>query len=313
MKRLSCIFALQTFFILTIYTLVCHGESTTLRFAFQDRIGSVIPITAEYHGFFTKAGLDVNTFRFNSGPACSEALFSGAADIGAMGDTTAVIITARSDRFVIIASHATGENRHRIMVKADSPARTIRDLKGKTLAVKMGTSTYGGLLSIFSKNGISASGVNLTDLTPPIMTEALLAGSINAFAASEPTPSLAEEKGARELATLGGLGNIYPILIVANRSWARTHPDIVRSFLTALKKAGNYANAHMTETMNLMASETGLTPKTTEQAMTHHQYRLRLDPEILDSLSQTAQFLKSQGIITTIPEVSVMSDKTYFQ
>ena len=59
--------------------------------------------------------------------------------------------------------------------------------------------------------------IAIIDLTPPTMTDALLAGSLDAFAASEPTPSAAEQKGARELATLGGLGNEYPILILASR------------------------------------------------------------------------------------------------
>ena len=36
-----------------------------------------------------------------------------------------------------------------------------------------------------------------------------LAGCIDAFAASDPIPSAAEQKGAQALTTLGGLGNAY--------------------------------------------------------------------------------------------------------
>ena len=251
-----------------------------IRFAFQDRIGSVIPIVADSKGFFKEEGLLVKSLRFSSGPACSEALYSGSADVAGMGDTTAIIIATRSDRFLIIASHATGEHRHRIMVLKDSSLKALHDLKGKKLAVKKGTSTYGGLLAALNNAGISPGELHILDLTPPTMTDALMAGSIDAFAASEPTPSSAEGKGARELTTLGGLGNEYPLLILAHSDFLINRPEIARKFLHALKKAEKYVHTHPEEVATIMSTETGLPLGTAKQAMQRHQYRLRLDTGI---------------------------------
>jgi len=276
-----------------------------IRFAYQDRIGSVLPILAVRKGFFSAEGVTIEPLRFSSGPACAEALYSGAADIGGMGDTTAVIMTARSPKFVIIASHATGEHRHRIMVRQDSKIQSLADLKGKRLGVKKGTSTYGGLLAALEKADIAPAEIDIIDLTPPTMTEALLAGSLDAFAASEPTPSTAERKGARELATLGGLGNAYPILILADRNWLDRRSEDVRAFLRALKAAERYAAEHPEETADIMAAETGLDSATTRRAMQRHEYRLRLDEDVLSSLEQTAGFLKSQQIIGNTPDFKV--------
>ncbi len=289
------------------------GKNTAIRFAFQDRIGSVIPIVAYKKGFFKKEGLSVKALRFSSGPTCAEALYSGAADFGAMGDTTAVIVTSRSDRFVVIASHATGEHRHRIMVRGDSAMKSLTDLKGRRIGVKMGTSTYGGLLAALGKSGLSPRDVNIIDLTPPNMVDALLSGSIDAFAASEPTPSVAEQKGARQLVTLGGLGNEYPILILANRDKILRKTDMVERFLQALKDAQQYAAQHHRETVAVMAAETGLTPATTRKAMQAHDYRLRLDQGILASLESTARFLKGQGIIARLPDFGVAADSDYLK
>ncbi len=277
-------------------------DPPVVRFAFQDRIGSVIPIISDRKGFFEEQGLNVKPLRFSSGPACSEALYSGAADIGGMGDTTAVIMISKTDRFAIVASHATGEHRHRIMVRKDSDLKTIQDLKGKRLGVKKGTSTYGGLLAALEKSNMSPQDLQIVDLTPSVMTDALLAGSLDAFVASEPTPSSAEEKGARELATLGGLGNEYPILILANKEKILSRPDIAKRLLAALKKAEQYAAEHLEETVEIMAEETGLSPDTVRQAMKRHQYRLRLDQSIISSLEKTAAFLKGQGIISQVPD-----------
>lgn len=282
-----------------------YAESPApLRFAFQDRIGSVIPIVADTMGYFKEAGVDVEVLRFTSGPACAEALYTGAADMAGMGDTAAIIAVSRSSKFSIVASHATGEHRHRIMMRKDTPFTSLKDLKGKKIAVKKGTSTYGGLLGALSAAGMSTADVQIVDLTPPAMTEALLAGSVDAFAASEPTPSAAEQKGARQLATLGGQGNEYPILMVANNAYATKHRDAVVRLMQALKKAEEYAAAHPAETAAIMAAQTGLTEATARKAMSLHSYTLKLDDQIRLSLEKIALFLQEQGITKQVPDMN---------
>lgn len=283
------------------------GKATppkVIRFAFQDRIGEVIPIVATRMGFFDDEGLSVEPLRFTSGPACAEALYSGAADIATMGDTAAVIAIARNDAFVIVASNATGENRHRVMVRDDSTIRVLDDLKGKRLGVKKGTSTYGGLLAALNRAGIAPEEIDIIDLDPPAMVDALLARSLDGFVASEPTPSAAERKGARELMTLGGLGNEYPILIVADQRRLAGREEEIRSFLRALRRAERYVADHPDEAAAMMAEETGLSSKVTREAMKRHQYRIRLDETILSSLDETARFLRGQKILDDLPDIA---------
>lgn len=302
--RFHAVWSLSLLLLGTSMAAGVNAEASELRFAYQDRIGSAIPIVAVKMGFLEEEGLRVRPLRFSSGPACAEALYSGAADIGGMGDTTAIIMAARSSRFAIIASHARGEHRHRIMVKKSSGIRSLKDLHGKRVGVKKGTSTYGGLLAAFGRGGFSAGDITIIDLPPPTMIDALLAGSLDAFAASEPTPSAAEQKGARELITLGGLGNQYPILLLADRDFLKEQADIVKRFLSALKRAELYVADHPNETIAIMALETGLSLSTTQKAMSRHRYRLRLDSEIRSSLEKTALFLKSQNIIKEVPDLS---------
>ena len=103
-----------------------------IRFAYQDRVADAVSIVALREGFFAREGLCVRPMRFDSGPACSEALFSAAADIGTMGDTTAVIAAQRKAPIKIVASHGGGEHRHRIMVRNDSTITNAAGLAGKT-------------------------------------------------------------------------------------------------------------------------------------------------------------------------------------
>ncbi|MDD3802683.1 MAG: NrtA/SsuA/CpmA family ABC transporter substrate-binding protein, partial [Desulfuromonas thiophila] len=178
-------------------------DSAPLRLAYQNRIGSVLPLLADQLGLFANQGLNVQIQRFSSGPACSEALYTGAADIATMGDTAALIALARNMPVRVLTSHASGAGRHRLMV-IDPALQQLTDLRGKRIGVKLGTSTHGGLLALLQRHNLASGAVQLVNLAPETQIEALQAGSIDALAASEPTPSQAEGQGARELANLAG-------------------------------------------------------------------------------------------------------------
>jgi len=284
----------------------------TIRFAYQDRVADAASIIAVARDLFAEEGVHVQPFIFSSGPACAETLVAGGADIGTMGDTTAVIAVSRSP-VKIIASHGGGEHRHRIIVAGSSPIRSPSDLVGRRLAIKKGTSTYGGLLSWADSAGLDLSEVTVIDMRPQDMGDALHAGAVDAIVASEPTPSLVEDRGGRELATLGGLGNNYPILLVARTEFLREHPDAVIRFLRALLRAADIVDDTPDEAAQIIAAKTGLSPALARRAMAHHYYRVQVDPLTQSSLAATSRFLLDQQIISTAPDLSLAIDHTLLQ
>ena len=287
-----------------------RAELPEVRFAYQDRIADAVSVIAVENGFFAKEGLQVKPMMFTSGPACTEALVSGSADISTMGDTTAVISVARAP-VTIIASHGGGEHRHRIIVKADSPIRSPRDLVGKRVAVSKGTSTYGGFLAWARAKKLDLSKVQITDMKPEDMGTALLSGAVDAAVASEPTPSVMEEKGGRQLATLGGLGNNYPILLVAGTDFLRKHPEAATRFVRAMDRAAEFVRSHPKEAAQIMSRKTGLSPAATAKAMKLHYYRVQLDKPTRASLREIADFLVEQKILDNAPDLRKTVDDRY--
>ena len=279
-----------------------RAELPEVRFAYQDRIADAVSVIAVENGFFAKEGLQVKPMMFTSGPACTEAVVSGSADIATMGDTTAVISVARAP-VTIVASHGGGEHRHRIIVKAGSSIRFPRDLVGKRVAVSKGTSTYGGFLAWARARKLDLSKVRIIDMKPEDMGTALLSGAVDAAVASEPTPSVMEEKGGRQLATLGGLGNNYPILLVARNDFLREHPEAATRFVRAMNRAAEFVRSHPEETAQIMARKTGLSPAATAKAMKLHYYRVQLDRQTRASLREIADFLVQQKILDNAPDL----------
>ena len=81
MMNIKCTF-LPVLLLVLVSSFSCADE---IRFAYQDRVADAASIVALEEGIFSAAGLQIKRMRFSSGPATSEALYTGAADIGTMG------------------------------------------------------------------------------------------------------------------------------------------------------------------------------------------------------------------------------------
>jgi sulfonate transport system substrate-binding protein len=304
MKSSKMIVALLALTLSWIYAPISAAEP--LRFAYQNRIGDAVSIIALAKGFFAAEGVQVKGLLFNNGPACAEALYTGAVDIATMGDTTALSLVSQDPSMRILASHGAGEHRHRIIVAQKSPLRTLADLKGKRVGIKKGTSTHGGFLALLAANGLQTADIQLVDLSPDTLPEALSAGSLDALVASEPTPSVAETRGGRELGTLGGLGNDYPLLIVAKSTVLQTRETELVAFFRALRRAERFIRENPTETAAILGKEDRLSAELARKAMTRHSYTLRLDDTVLKSLAQTSRFLYGQRKISQLPDLKAV-------
>ena len=281
----------------------------TVRFMYQDRIADAVSIVAVRQGIFARHGLEIQGRVLTSGPETLEVLAMGRADIATMGDTTAVIAVTRAPA-VIIASHGGGEKRHRIMVRKDSPLRRPADLVGRRVAVKKGTSTYGGLLSWLRANGLEGK-VRIVDMRPPDMPDALVSGAVDAIVASEPTPSVIESKGlGRELATLAGQGSSYPIMLVARRDYVTRHRSTVVRFLRAMLEASRIVRDKPKFAARVVAGIAGLTPDVALRSMTFHYYKLSLDERTMRSLQKAAGFLQAEGLLKAAPQWNKVVDKS---
>ncbi len=291
-----------------------EASSVEFVFVYQDRVADLASIVAVKLGYFEDEGLKgVKAMMFHSGPACVEALVYGKADFGTMGDTTAILIAASKQPLKIIATHGGGENRHRIIARYGSGIDSIEDLVGKKIAVKKGTSTHGGLMLLAKKYGLDLDPY-LIDLDPSSQLTALASGAVDAIVASEPTPSIAEyKKYGYEVATLGGLNNTYPILLVVRSEFAERHPEVVVKVLRALIKASRFIHEHPAEAAGILANITGIPVEAVMKAMKYHYYNVTMDQKTIESLESMAKFLRDIGKIEETPDFRIVIDTSYLK
>ena len=189
----------------------------------------------------------------------------------------------------------------------------MADLEGKKLGIKLGTSTHGGLMLFAKKHGLDLK-KELIDMPPSLQLTALGTGELDAIVASEPTPSMAVQRGfGHELATLGGLGNTYPLVILANRNFANTRPDDVKSFLKAISRATRFINNNPGEATAILSRVSGLGNEVITSALGRHSFNNRMSQQTTNSLKSTARFLKARNTISRLPDFAHCISKQFLK
>ena len=152
--------------------------------------------------WFKDEGLTVDYFVSPAGPAVVQALASGSVPVGEIGVGPAIVSAARKLPFVSPALGATSTPKNpwqRIMVRKDSPIRTVADLKGKKLAVvQRGTMADLEMIAMKKTHGIGLEDVELALIPAPNQPQVLEQRQVDAIWALPPFDTVAERKfGAR--------------------------------------------------------------------------------------------------------------------
>lgn len=258
--------------------------------------------------FWKQAGVDVTHILFSSGTENNQALVSGKVDVNCGSDSkTSGLFGVMGDKTVILATIQKGD-RYATVVGKDAPYASWKDLKGKTVATRLGSGAEQVLRRYFdSLEGVSWDDFKWVNLKIENMASALRAGNIEAFTAWEPTPAIAEARGiGRVMRTYGDVSQV-PVSLHATRAFADAHREAIVRFLMAhLAKAELIAN-DPAEAARLAVEAAGKSGRDVPadaflRIFKRIDFSLDVTDAVKESISGTAAFLHAKGKLSTVPE-----------
>lgn len=110
-----------------------------------------------------------------------EALNAGAVDLAWAGDAPTTFALANGTPAKIVAAHRTTGAATALLVKPDSPIRTVADLKGKTIGTSRGSIGQALVLSALKAQGLPFNTVKFAFLLPAEAKTALESGAVDAW------------------------------------------------------------------------------------------------------------------------------------
>jgi len=207
-------------------------------------------------GIYRKVDLDIQRIDLEGGAKLHQAMAAGAIDI-ALGGGTDLLFVAKGSPEKAVAVLGTAPANLAVLVRGDSPIKTIEDLKGK----KVAATTVGSLTSWFAqeiarREGWGVDGVTLVYLGG---NESMLAGlatkTVDAVSGSLEVGHIRGAQGKYRMIVKGGafVHDFVASVIYASNATIAERPDALRRFLKGWFETVAYLRRHKQEAIPLMA------------------------------------------------------------
>jgi len=251
------------------------------------------------YGYFKEQGLDVDYRVFPSGTTAFQTFRTGQGDIVMTGDLPSVQYffnnPGQYQTFVAIERDAKG-----YVVIARKDIRTAKDLAGKTVATRVGSTGSWFISEYLTKNGVDPKSVAVKNLDTQLLPAALCKGDIAAFFIWQPIGSRTLEICANDAHQLSdATGYIQGYLVAGARPEFLSSADgadkVVR-FLRAIMKGRDKAQSDFKAVAAYAAKVYSLSEKATRDQWDTNIRPIALDKVYYDDFCSLSKWARSEGL-----------------
>lgn len=251
---------------------------------------------------------------FTSGPPQIEAATAGKIDFAVTGNTPPIFGAASKAKIKVVSGYTNDASGDQILVPADSPARSIADLRGKKVLVGKGSSAHGHLLLQLQKANLTVKDIQVVFLQPADAFTALSQGQADAWAIWDPYTAIAEKQlKVRTLVTATDVANGYGFGVASQAALRDAKANTALSDLVQrIARASQWARAHPQEWYGKYAAAIGIDPAAAELAQSRSlRLSIPLSAEVDTSEQKLADLFAQSGQIQGKPTFSDFVDNRF--
>lgn len=249
-----------------------------LRIGYQksSTLATILKTNGTLEKLLAPNGVTISWHEFSSGLPLLEALNIGAVDVSAdVADTVPVFAQAAGARLTYVAQEAPSPSAQAIVVRSDSPIRSVADLKRKKIAVTKAAGAHYLLIATLEKAGLKFSDIEPAYLTPADSRAAFERGSVDAWVAYDPfLAGVQHQSQVRILADGRGVAD-YQRYYLASTPFAAANGAILAIYFSELQKTGRWVQQQPKEAAAFLAPVWGLDAATIELANSRRSYNVR--------------------------------------
>ena len=284
-------------------TLPAHAQKApdTVRIGYQksSTLITILKTRAELEKKLAPLGVKVTWHEFASGLPLLEALNVGAVDVSAdVADTVPIFAQAAGAQLTFIAQEAPSPTAQAIVVKDDSPIKSIADLRGKRIGFAKAAGAHYLLIAALEKNGLSLKDVNQAYLAPADGRAAFERNAIDAWVIWDPfLAAVQRQSKVRVLADGTDLAS-YQRYYLASTPFAKARPDVIKVIVNSLQETGKWVKQSPQDAAALLAPVWGLDTATVEQANGRRSYLVRsVAPNSIGEQQKIADAFLDAGLL----------------
>lgn len=269
----------------TAATLVAAApaHADTLRIGYQ-KYGTMVLLKAR--GTLEKRlapeHVTVQWTEFPGGPQLLEGLNVGSVDFGVTGETPPVFAQAAGADLRYVAYEPPAPTSEAILVQHDSAIRSVKELKGRKVALNKGSNVHYLLVRALREAGLDVGDIQPVYLAPADARAAFERGSVAAWVIWDPFQAAAEKQlHARVLRDGTGLVDNHQFYL-ATGDYAKRHPQVLDAIIDEIRKVDVDVHAHPEAVTKQVAPLLGLSEDITLLAVQRQGYGAApLSPQVV--------------------------------
>ncbi|HTZ39096.1 MAG TPA: NrtA/SsuA/CpmA family ABC transporter substrate-binding protein [Syntrophales bacterium] len=273
---------------------------------------AALAIIAQKQGYFLEEGLEVATRLHPFGKPCLQDVLDGKADFATVAEAPVMFAIMKGEKVAIIATIQTTNQSNAIIARRDRGIGTFGDLRGRKVAVTLGTTLDYFLDAILAARGISRKEVKIINMPADKMTEALERGDVDAASMFHPYTALAQKK-------LGGNVIAFPDKdiytstenVAATQTFIGQNPGKVVKLLRALVRAEEFVRQHPAEAQKTVAELSGLDVDIVRDAWAGQDFAVTLDQSLLLEMEDEARWAIRYGLTGGLAKIPNLLDFIY--
>jgi len=259
-------------------------------------------------GFFKEQGLNPELVTAQGGAAIVPGVVSNQFQFGFSNTTSLLLATSKGLPLKAVAAGVASTGKDggdfgAVVVPADSPIRTAKDLAGKRVAVNtlknINTTTINKAVR---DAGGDPSKIDYVELAFPDIPAAVAKGDVDAGQVVEPFLTIAKNQGMREVSS--NYAATDPDLTVGmyftSTTYATQHAAVVDRFTAAMQKSLEYAQANPDAARTILSTYTKIEPAV-QQAVTLPRWPSQISES---SVQELADLAEQDGLITETPDLT---------
>jgi NitT/TauT family transport system substrate-binding protein len=248
-------------------------------------------ISAYFYDKFAPPGYTVQVIPFESPTDGKNAVLTGTVDTCIHGIAAFILGAGANEPVVIVANANNGGMA--IMAGPNTGIKTVKDLKGKKVAIWPGSTQEAVILERLRMEGMSIRDIQPIRLQFSDHAAALARGDVDAYVGAEPAAGISLANGTGVLVEYPYSTPIGPLnmILSASQKQVKENPDRIKMVVDMHKKAVDYAMARQPEIVEMAVQKLGQQRRSVELAVPNVELAWKIDDVFMQRAKAYTQLM----------------------
>ena len=260
-------------------------------------------ISAYFYEKFAPPGYTVEVIPFESPTDGKNAVLTGTVDTCIHG-IAAFLLGAAAGEPVVIVANANNRGMA-VMAGVNTDIKTIKDLRGKKVAIWPGSTQEAVILERLRMEGMSIKDIQPIRLQFSDHPAALARGDVDAYVGAEPAAGISLANGTGRLVEYPYSTPIGPLnmILSASEKAVKDNPERIKLIVDMHRQAIDYAMANPAQIVDMAMQKLGQQKKSVELAVPNVELAWKLDDVFMERASAYTRLMYENKQIRQVPDL----------